>query len=74
MTPVEGEAKEFWRSKTFWFGVLWIALGAGNVVLGAFDYVPDSNIEGIAEIVNGALIVILRFVTKVPVSTSIGSG
>ena len=55
--------KDFWKSKTFWFGVLWVIVGVAGL-FGYADYVPDSDVEQIAEIVNGIIIIVLRFLTS----------
>ena len=55
--------KEFYKSKTFRFGMLWVLVGIAGL-FGYADYVPDSDVEQIAEIVNGIIIVVLRFLTS----------
>ncbi len=54
--------KEFWKSKTFYFGALWVLIGVAGL-FGYGDYVPDTDVEQIAEIVNGIIIIVLRFLS-----------
>jgi len=60
-------AKSFWKSKTFWFGALYIITGIAGL-FGYADYVPDATVDQLALIVTGIVTVLLRFVTKEPVS------
>lgn len=63
--------KWFPKSKTFWFGAIWLFVGAMNIVLNQFGYdafQPSDDLVSIAAVVNGAIIIILRFVTKQPVA------
>jgi hypothetical protein len=58
--------KEFWKSKTFYFGLLWIGVGVAGL-FGYFDFSPGSDVIEWAEIINGLIVIGLRIVTKVPV-------
>lgn len=49
--------KQFWKSKTFWFGVLQLALAVGQ-------YVQDEIAQGATLTLTGVATVILRFLTK----------
>ena len=55
--------KEFYKSKTFWFGALWVVLGVAGL-FGYADFEPSSDLEQIMEIVNGVLVILLRFLTN----------
>lgn len=56
-------SKSFKISKTVWFGALWIVVGAAGL-FGFADFLPGENVVQIGEIVNGVLIIILRFLTN----------
>lgn len=49
--------KEFWKSKTFWFGMLQLAVAIGQ-------YAQDEIAQGAALTLTGLLTVVLRFMTK----------
>jgi hypothetical protein len=57
--------KEVYKSKTFWFGVLWLVVGVANF-FGFADFQPGDNINEVLEVVNGLLIIGLRFKTDKP--------
>ena len=59
-------AKEFFKSKTFWFGALWVVVGIANL-FGFADFQPDTITNDITEIVSGLIIIVLRFKTTQPV-------
>ena len=59
--------KKFYASKTFWFGALWILVGAASVA-GYADFVPSDDVTQIASIVNGVVIILLRYVTDTKVT------
>lgn len=49
--------KEFWKSKTFWFGALQLAVAVGQ-------YAQNEIANGAALTVMGVLTVVLRFLTN----------
>lgn len=55
-------SKRWYESKTMWFGLLWILIGVAGL-FGFADFVPSTELEQVAEIVNGIFIVVLRYVT-----------
>ena len=57
--------KDFWKSKTFYFGLLWVLIGVAGL-FGYGDFVPGSDVIEWAEIINGLLVIVLRVITKVP--------
>ena len=57
--------KNFWKSKTFWFGALSILVGVAGL-FGFGDFVPGSDVIEWAEIINGLIVIGLRVITKVP--------
>ena len=59
--------KSFWKSKTFYFGLLSIVVGVAGL-FGYGDFVPDSNIIEYGEILNGLIVIALRFLTKEPIA------
>ena len=59
--------KRFWESKVFWFNVLALIV----VVAGAFgfgEFSPDPKVPEYALVAVTVINVILRFVTKMPVT------
>lgn len=58
--------KDFYKSKTFYFGLLWILIGAAGL-FGYGDFTPGSDVLEWAEIVNGLIVIGLRLVTKIPI-------
>jgi uncharacterized membrane protein len=64
------DAKKWYESKTFWFGVAYVVLGVGSAVLNYFgyaDFQPSAGlVEGVA-VATGVIVVILRLITKKPV-------
>ena len=57
--------KDFWKSKTFYFGLLSILVGVAGL-FGFGDFVPGSDVIEWAEIINGLIVIGLRVITKVP--------
>ena len=57
--------KDFWKSKTFYFGLLSILVGVAGL-FGFGDFVPGSDVIEWAEIINGLIVIFLRVITKVP--------
>lgn len=58
--------KSLFKSKTFYYGLLWLLLGVANL-FGFADFQPDEKLNDIAEILNGILIIIFRIMTNGPV-------
>lgn len=54
--------KEFYKSKTFWFGALSVVVGVAGL-FGFADFVPGDETVQIMEVVNGIVIIVLRFIT-----------
>jgi len=64
------DAKKWYQSKTFWFGVAYVILAVAGAVLNFFGYAEFSASPSLVEAVavgTGVLIVILRLITKKPV-------
>ena len=57
--------KNFYKSKTFYFGLLSILVGVAGL-FGFGDFVPGSDVIEWAEIINGLIVIGLRVITKVP--------
>jgi len=54
--------KEFWKSKTFWFNAVAVAVFVASQ-FGYLEFVPDADVLAlVAAIVN----IVLRFTTKQP--------
>jgi len=60
--PIRVEPKSLLKSKTFYFGLLTIVIAIANF-FGFSDFQPSDPVIGIT----GAIIIILRFVTKSPI-------
>jgi len=58
--------KEWYKSKTVWFGVLWVVIAIANL-FGFQSFQPDDGVLKIGELVGGIGIIVLRFVTKEPI-------
>ena len=56
-------SKEFYRSKTFWFGVLSVLVGVAGL-FGFADFVPGDETVQILEVINGIVVIVLRFLTN----------
>ena len=56
-------SKDFYRSKTFWFGALSVLVGVAGL-FGFADFVPGDETVQIMEVINGIVIILLRFVTS----------
>ena len=59
--------KEFWKSKTFWFNALFLVLTVAGV-FGYGEFAPDQDAKDIAMAVTLVVNLILRFVTKEPIT------
>ncbi len=59
--------KPFWFSRTNAFGAVFILLSFANL-FGYGDFVPDTNLDALAEFLNGLSIITLRFRTNQPVT------
>lgn len=59
--------KPFYQSKTFWFGALSVLVGAAGL-FGFAEFIPGDDTVQIMEVVNGIIIIVLRFLTSEPVS------
>ena len=58
--------KEFYRSKTFWFFLLYLVVAVANVFgFGGFQAAPD-QVE-IAAVIVAVVGLVLRFLTKEPI-------
>ena len=60
------EAKEFWKSKVFWFNVLGLIVLVANA-FGFAQFTPDTEINDLAMFIILGVNLSLRFITKVPV-------
>ncbi len=55
--------KKFFESKTFWFGALSVLVGVAGL-FGFAEFVPGDETVQIMEVVNGIVIIVLRFLTN----------
>ena len=55
--------KDFYRSKTFWFGALSVLVGVAGL-FGFADFVPGDETVQIMEVINGIVVIALRFLTN----------
>jgi hypothetical protein len=63
------DVKSIFKSKTFWFGALYVVIGVAGL-FGFAQFQPDPKlVDGLAAL-TGVIVVILRLVTKQPVSLS----
>lgn len=60
------ESKPLWKSKTFWFAVLFAIVNIAGL-FGFETYQPDPLTTEIVGIVVAALTVVLRLLTKQPI-------
>ncbi len=61
------ESKPFYLSKTFLFGALSVVVGVAGL-FGYADFIPGDDAVQILEVVNGIIIIVLRFLTNQPIS------
>ena len=64
------DGKPFWKSKTFWVGVLTILVGfLSTLDLGGFGLEPEilRSVQAVITMVVGLINIVLRFVTKEPI-------
>ena len=61
------EAKYFYQSKTFWVGFLGLAVGISGLFAEYYGRPFVTQAAATAWLVNGSLMVALRFVTNSPV-------
>ena len=59
-------AKHFLSSKTFWFGALYVVIGAAGI-FGFADWKPSTELEQLVLLGTGLLAIVLRFLTKQPI-------
>ena len=59
--------KPFYRSKTFWFGTLFV-LNSVAQALGYGDFVPSGELSEITSLGVGVLIWGLRYITNQPIT------
>ena len=63
--------KNWWQSKTVWFGIAWAILGLLQVVLNFFGYAnwqPGADLVSVMALVNAVVVILLRKVTSVPLA------
>jgi hypothetical protein len=58
-----GDRKEFWKSKTFWFALLYGAVAVAGL-FGFADYSPGNDVVEIVNIVTAVVMIILRFLSS----------
>ncbi len=58
--------KEFYKSKTFWFGVLYVVVSIAGL-FGFQTYQPSATLVDVLGIVTGAIVILLRLVTSQPI-------
>jgi len=59
-------AKEFWKSKTFWFNILALVVAVAGY-FGFTSFEPDSDVTALAAGLAAIINLILRFVTYQPI-------
>ena len=59
--------KWFPKSKTFWFGVLYIAIGIAGM-FGYSNYQPTPEVQQWLAVATGVIILVLRYLTDRPIS------
>jgi len=59
-------AKEFYKSKTVYFGALFIIIAIANF-FGFAEFQPSAEVSRISEVLIGVIIIALRFKTDKPV-------
>ena len=55
--------KDWWKSKTLWFGVAWAVFAVVNGVLNFFGYgefQPSADLVTIVALINAVIIILLR--------------
>ena len=67
ITKLEILATKGWKSRTVWLGYLTMALAAAQEVLAQFQVVLKPHTYAIIGACLGALIVMMRLLTKLPV-------
>lgn len=58
--------KDWWTSKTLWFGLLYILTGVAGI-FGFAEYQPTSQVVEIGSVVTGVVVILLRLLTKQPI-------
>lgn len=59
------EYKAFWKSRSLWFGLLYILTGVAGV-FGWAEFQPSPQVVELGAVVTGIVIILLRLVTKQP--------
>jgi len=59
--------KPFWQSRTFWFAILFALINVAGL-FGYETYQPDPQTVEIVGIIVSVLAILLRFVTRQPIS------
>ena len=60
------EVKPIWKSKTFWFAILFAVVNVAGV-LGYQTYQPDAQTTEIVGVLVSIAVIALRYVTREPV-------
>ena len=56
------DEKKFYQSKTFYFGLISLLVGVAGL-FGFADFQPDADWDQIAVILNGLVVILLRFLS-----------
>ena len=62
--------KPFYKSKTFWFNVLFLVVSIAEA-FGYADFVPGGDVQNLAVGLIAVVNILLRFVTREPIHTSL---
>ena len=61
-------SKKFYESKTFAFGAISVLVGVAGL-FGFADFIPGEETVQIMEVVNGIVVILLRFKTNQAITT-----
>ena len=65
------KAKQWYQSKQVWFGIAWAVLSVLMVILNFYGYAtftPSTDLVAVIGLLNGVIIIILRYISKQPLA------